>query len=195
VARGRSKKVVAPNRGGMAFGRNLMVLAALILAIGAYGVVQGALTLKWPRADATITSAELLRQTSTGRGMDGRSFEDGWNSFHVLYQYRVGGRDYVAGGVEPYDFGMQNSAGAAKMRERHPVGSQARIAYDPGNPAVSYLEPGPSSFALVLSGIGAFMLLVGWWVRSKAAQGIGTMNQAGATERIAKARRDGDPLV
>jgi hypothetical protein len=194
VARGRSRKVI-PNRGGMAFGRNLMVLGLLILALGGYGVVMGALTLKWPRADATITSAELLRQTNTSRGMDGRSFEDGWNSFHVLYQYRVGDRDYVAGGVEPHDFGMQNSAGAAKMRERHPVGSQAKVAYDPANPAVSYLEPGPSSFALVLSGIGAFMLLIGWWVRTKAAQGIGAMNEEGATERVAKAQRDGDPLL
>jgi Protein of unknown function (DUF3592) len=192
VARGRSKKVV-PNRGGMAFGRNLMVLALLIFGLGGYGAVMGALTLKWPRADATITSAELLRQISTSRGMDGRSFEDGWNSFHVLYQYRVGDRDYVAGGVEPYDFGMQNSAGAAKMRERHPVGSQAKVAYDPANPAVAYLEPGPSSFALVLSGIGVFMFLIGWWVRTKAAQGIGTMNEEGATERIAKAQRDGTP--
>ena len=193
MARGRSKKVV-PNRGGMAFGRNLMVLALVIFGLGAYGVVMGALTLKWPRAEATITSAELLRQTNTRRGPDGRSIEDGWNSFHVLYQYRVGDRDYVAGGVEPYDFGMQNSAGAAKMRERHPVGSLAKVAYDPGNPAVAYIEPGPSSVALVLSGIGAFMLLVGWWVRTKAAQGIGTMNEEGATERIAKAQRDGDPL-
>ena len=136
MARGRSRKVV-PNRGGMAFGRNLMVLALVIFGLGAYGVVMGALTLKWPRAEATITSAELLRQTNTRRGPDGRSIEDGWNSFHVLYKYRVGDRDYVAGGVEPYDFGMQNSAGAAKMRERHPVGSQAKVAYDPGNPAVA----------------------------------------------------------
>lgn len=193
MARGR-KKNATPNRGGMAFGRNLMVLAAAILAVGLYGVARGAMTLKWPRADATITSAELLRQTGTSRGMDGRSYDDGWNSFHVIYQYRVGDRDYVAGGVEPYDFGMQNSAGAAKMRERHPIGSQAKVAYDPGNPAVAYLEPGPSSFALVLSGIGAFMLLCGSWVRTKAAQGIGAMNEEAATERIAKARREGDPL-
>ena len=188
------KKKAAPNRGAMAFGRNLMVLALLIFALGGYGVVMGALTLKWPRTAATITSAELLRQTSTSRGTDGRSVEDGWNSFHVLYQYRVGDRDYVSGGVEPYDFGMQNSAGAAKMRERHPVGSPAKVAYDPGNPAVAYLEPGPSSVALVLSGIGAFMLLVGWWVRAKAAQGIGAMNEEGATERIARSQRDGTPL-
>ncbi len=42
--------------------------------------------------------------------------------------------------------------------------------------------------------VTAFMLLVGWWVRTKAAQGIGTMNEEGATERIAKAQRDGNPL-
>ena len=29
MAHGRSKKVVVPNRGGMAFGRNLMVLALI----------------------------------------------------------------------------------------------------------------------------------------------------------------------
>ncbi|MBL6616726.1 MAG: DUF3592 domain-containing protein, partial [Reyranella sp.] len=115
-------------------------------------------------------------------------------SFHVLYQYRVGDRDYVAGGVEPWDYGMQNSAGAEKMRQRHPIGSQARVAYDPANPAVAYLEPGPSSFALVLSGIGSFMFLCGWWVRRKASRGS-TMNEEGATERIAKAQRDGDTVL
>ena len=180
MARG-TQRTREPNRGGMAFGRNLMVLAALILALGAYGTVRGAMTLKWPRADATITSADLLRQTTTGRGPDGRSIEESWNSFHVLYRYTVDGRDYAAGGVEPWDFGMQNSAGAAKMSERHPPGSTARVAYDPRNPAIAYLEPGPSSFALVLLAIGAIMGLSGLWVRRKASQGIGTMNDEGVT--------------
>jgi hypothetical protein len=178
----------------MAFGRNLMVLGGVILALGAYGATRGALTLGWPRTEATVTSADLLRQTTTTRGMDGRDREDGWNSFHVLYRYTVGGREYVAGGVEPFDFGMQNSAGAAKMKERHPIGSTAMVAYDPKDPAVAYIEPGPSSFSLILCGIGAFMALVGFWMRRKAAQGIGEMNQPGATENIAKAMREGDPI-
>jgi hypothetical protein len=193
MARKRSASNKVPNQGGLAFGRNLMVLGGLIFAPGAYGTVEGALTLRWPRAEATITTADLVRQMSTARGIDGRSFEEGWNSFHVLYHYNVAGREYVADGVEPYDFGMQNSAGAAKMRERHPPGSKALIVYDPDNPAVAYLEPGPSSFALMLSGIGTFMALCGLWIRRKAAQGIGRVNQEGATERIAKAMRDGNP--
>lgn len=190
----RNPEKAAENRGGMAFGRNLMVLGAVILGIGAYGTYKGAMTLTWPRTSAAITSAELLRQSVQASRPDGGSREESWNSFHVLYRYRVGDREYVAGGVEPYDFGMQNSAGAAKMRERHPVGSTAEIAYDPSEPATAYLEPGPSSFALALTGVGAIMLLVGFWVRRKAAQGIGAMNEPGATESIAKALKDGDAL-
>jgi uncharacterized protein DUF3592 len=170
------RKPGEPNTGGMAFGRNLMVLGGLILALGLYGAVRGALTLGWPRAGATITTADLLRQTTTSRGPDGREREESWNSFHVLYTYTVAGKAYVAGGVEPWDFGMQNSAGAAKMNERHPPGSKAQVAYDPKNPAEAYLEPGPSSIALTLCGIGTFMALCGFWVRRKASQGIGTMN-------------------
>jgi hypothetical protein len=178
----------------MAFGRNLMVLGTLILALGAFGAIKGALTLRWPRASATITSAELLRQSVQSNRRQGGSHDDGWNSFHVLFRYRVGDVEHVSGGVEPYDFGMQNSAGAEKIRARHPVGSTAMVAYDPDNPTVAYLEPGPSSFALVLCGIGGFMALVGFWVRRKAASGIGAMNRPGATESIKKALDDGEVI-
>ena len=40
----RKPKNAVPNLGGMAFGRNLMVLAGIILAIGAYGAGRGALS-------------------------------------------------------------------------------------------------------------------------------------------------------
>jgi Protein of unknown function (DUF3592) len=167
-----------------------MVLGAIVLVIGAYGVFKGAMTLKWPRTAATITSAELLRQTGpTTRTLNGTR-EDSWNTFHVLYRYQVGAEQYVGGGIEPYDYGMQNSAGAVRMAERYPIGSISDVAYDPRNPAIAYLEPGPSSFASILTGIGSFILLVGFWVRRKAAAGIGTMNQPGATEDIAKSLRN-----
>lgn len=193
MARRKSVRGTA-NKGGMAFGRNLMVLGTMIFGIGAYATFMGAMTLTWPRVSATITSAELLRQSAPATRRTGGAQEESWNSFHVLFRYRVADRDYVAGGVEPYDLGMQNSAGAAKMKERHPVGTTAEVAYDPGNPAAAYLEPGPSSFALALTGIGSFMALVGFWVRRKSAAGIGTMNEEGATERITKARNDGDVI-
>jgi hypothetical protein len=178
----------------MAFGRNLMVLAGILLAIGLYALVRGAMTQSWPKTDATITSAALIRQhTSTAR-RDGAGAEESWNSFHVLYRYRVGDVEYVSGRVEPYDLGMQNSAGAATMRERHPEGSTSRIAYNPDDPSVAYLEPGPSSFSLALTAIGSLILAAGFWVHRKAAQGIGRMNAEGATERITRAINRGDSL-
>src|ERR1700755_1613466 len=98
-----------PNPGTMAFGRNLVVLGSLVLALGAYGAVRGAITLTWPRTEATVTSADLLRQSvDSSRSADGATTASG-NSSPVLFRSQVDGRDYIAGGVEPYDFGMQNS--------------------------------------------------------------------------------------
>jgi hypothetical protein len=161
-------------RQSLAFARNLMVLAALVFAPGVWGVVNGALTLRWPRTTATIVDSDL-RRLSTQMNNGSSRERDEWNSYSAHYSYAVNGKEYFAGRVEPYDFGMQNSAGAEKMRQRHPVGSTAQIAYNPEDPQIAYLEPGPSSFALALAGIGAFMGLCGLWVRSLAKRGIGRM--------------------
>lgn len=161
-------------RQSLAFARNLMVLAALIFAPGVWGVVNGAMTLRWPRTTATIVDSNVQRQ-STQMTSGGSRERDEWNSYSAHYSYTVNGRQYFGGRVEPYDFGMQNSAGAEKMRERHPVGSTAQIAYNPDDAQLSYLEPGPSSFALALFGIGTVMGLCGLWVRSLARRGIGRM--------------------
>ena len=156
----------------LAFGRNLIVLALLILAPGVWGAAHGAATLRWPRADAKIIDADL--RTFTRDTSDSR-YRDEWHSFAVHYSYTVGGKDYFGGRVEPYDFGMQNSAGAQRMRDRHPVGSLAKVAYDPADASLAYLAPGPSSFSLALVGIGAVIGLSGFWIRSLAKRGIGRM--------------------
>ncbi len=156
----------------LAFGRNLIVLATPILVLGLWGTAHGALTLRWPRAEAKIIDANL--RTFSGPSNDPR-VRDEWHAFSVHYSYSVGGQDYFGGRVEPYDYGMQNSAGAQKMRDRHPVGSVAQVAYDPKDPSVAYLEPGPSSFSLALTGIGAVIGASGLWVRSLAKRGIGRM--------------------
>src|SRR5213075_135008 len=127
--------------------------------------IHGALTLRWPRADATIVDADLRTQTTNSRSGP-RQLPDEWKTFSVHYRYEVGGMEYFGGGVEPYDYGMQNSAGAEKMRERHPVGSAAKVAYDSDQPRVSYLEPGPSSFSLILVVIGIVVGGAGMWVRN-----------------------------
>jgi hypothetical protein len=160
-------------RQSLAFGRNLIVLALLILVPGAWAAGKGALTLRWPRVDARVVDAKLRLQTMPS-SRDQRQ-PDVTTSFHVLYSSIVDGREYLSGSVEPYDFGMQNSAGAKKMRERHPVGSTARVAYDPAHPAIAYLEPGPSAMSLMMVAIGAIIGSSGLWIRSLARRGIGQM--------------------
>jgi hypothetical protein len=79
-------------RQSLAFGRNLIVLAALILAPGVWGSIGGALTLRWPRAQATIVDANLRLHTApSSNSLDGRP--DQWTSFLVHYVYKVEGRD------------------------------------------------------------------------------------------------------
>ncbi|WP_168195701.1 hypothetical protein [Bradyrhizobium sp. NAS80.1] len=46
----------------------------------------------------------------------------------------------------------------------------------------------------MIAGIRAFMTLSGFWVRRKAAAGIGTMNEPGATEAIARNHNEGQSL-
>lgn len=160
-------------RQSLAFGRNLIVLALLILVPGLWAAAKGALTLRWPRADARVLDARLRLQTMPS--LRDQRQPDVTTSFHVLYSYVVDGHEYLGGRVEPYDFGMQNSAGAKKMRERHPVGSTVRVAYDPADPAIAYLEPGPSSMSLMMIGISVIIGGSGLWVRSLARRGIGQM--------------------
>ena len=172
----KKKDRAQPSLPSMRFGRLLTILGAPIFLLGAWGAVQGARTWQWPRADAIVIDSDLKRYEGEIRRVGNREYDrDHWYSFAVHYRYEVGSIEYVAGGVEPYDFGMQNSAGAQKMNDRHPVGSTARIAYDPANPRVAYLEPGPSSFSLALVGIGFVIGLAGLWVRSLARRGIGHM--------------------
>jgi len=161
-------------RQSLAFGRNLIVLAALILAPGAWAAAKGALTLRWPRADAKIVDASLRLQTAQSSSRIDRR-PDEWTSFIVHYTYAIGGKDYWSGRVEPYDFGMQNSAGAKKMQDRHPIGSTAKVAVDPNDPAVAYLEPGPSSMSLAMVAIGVVIGASGLWIRNLARRGIGEM--------------------
>jgi hypothetical protein len=163
-------------RQSLAFGRNLIVLALIILIPGLWAAYKSALTLRWPRADAKVVDARLRLQTMPNNSTTQRRQQpDVTASFHVLYSYSVGGREYLSSRVEPYDFGMQNSAGARKMQDRHPVGSTAKVAYDPDDPTVSYIEPGPSSMSLMMVGIGVVIAASGLWVRSLAKRGIGEM--------------------
>jgi len=165
--RKKTKKVGKPD---MRMSYLLFGLALIAFGFGAWAALNGAATLRWPRAPAKIVDARLtlhLRQTRD------RDQPDQRHTFAVHYQYTVAGRDYFGSGIEPYDLGVQNSGGAVKMRDRFPVGSTAQVAYNPNDPSEAYLMPGPSSFSLILLGIGVAFALMGGLARRMIRVGPG----------------------
>jgi hypothetical protein len=185
----RAKK---PNRGGMAFGRNLAILGFIPFVLGAYATAMGAMTLSWPRAEATIIGCEHIWPEGDRRNIGSPDNPKGWSTAHITYSYRARGEERTGSGVQAYTLGLANAAHEDELCVTYQPHQQVKIAYDPGNVNVTYLEPGPSSPALMLLGVGAFMMLCGWWAYSLSRRGIGTMNAEGATERIKRHRDTAD---
>ena len=147
-----------------------LAIGVISLALGAFAAVNGALTLRWPRADAEVVSADLKLHETERR--DQRT-PDRRHTFAIAFVYIVDGQRYLSHGIEPEDFGMQNSGDAVKLANTHRIGSKVQIAYDPANPHVSYLKPGPSSFSLMLLGIGVAFILVAGLARRMVRVGPG----------------------
>jgi uncharacterized protein DUF3592 len=185
----RAKK---PNRGGMAFGRNLAILGLIPFVLGAYATVMGAMTLRWPRAEAIIIGCEQVWPENDSRNIGSPEHSKGWSTAHLTYAYHAGGEERTGSGVEAYALGLVNAAHEDELCLTYQPHQQVKIAYDPGNVDVAYLEPGPSNPALMLLGIGAFMMLCGWLVHTLARRGIGRMNAEGATEHIKRHRDSAD---
>jgi len=161
-------------RGVRNFGRFLLFVAATPFALGLYGCVMGALTLRWPQAQATILGSDLRIVVSESR--DSSSSLPGSSAFvDVAYTYTVNGRDYVSGDIEPYTWGMQNAALARIHKERYPKDALVSAAYNPDNPAIAYLEPRPSATSMMFLGVGLIMGLSGLYVLWCAKRGIGRM--------------------
>ena len=148
----------------------LLALGVLAFGAGAHAAWQGYKTLDWPRAPATIVDVRFTEYQSRDRTLDR---PDNWHTVAVRYRYTVAGRERLGTGTEPWDYNMQSASAAKAMQERFPVGASAQVAYDPQDPSVSYLVPGPSSFSLGLIGIGAFFLMADGLARRMIRVGPG----------------------
>lgn len=162
-------------RGVRNFGRLLLIVAATPFVLGLYGCVMGALTLQWPRTEARILGSDLRIHLTQTRGPDGTSKADTRATVDVAYSYNVNGREYVGGEIEPYTWGMQNSALSRIHKERYPKDAVVSAGYNPENPAIAYVEPRPSATSMMFLGIGLIMGLSGLYVLWCAKRGIGRM--------------------
>jgi hypothetical protein len=144
------------------FGTLLLVLAAVPFALGLWGTAQGLLTLGWPRADGLIEYASLSVSEADDRGRTSASIS-------IRYSYVVDGKSHSGSAIAPYTFGMQNSAQARAQHDRYARDMPVKVAYDPSDPSIAYLEPGPSSTSLMLVAVGLIIGLTGLLIKRLAA--------------------------
>lgn len=170
----------------------LAVLGTIAFGFGAWGAYNGWLTLKWPRAAAEIVDARLTQHERETRDVQR---PDRWTTFDVHYLYRIDGKVHLGGGIEPYAFNMQNSAGAKKMADAYPVGATTTVAYNPKDVSEAYLMPGPSSFSLVLLAIGAIFWLVALLARRMIRVGPGESDEDEPVKVAAKKPVALDPAI
>ena len=170
----------------------LAVLGCIAFGFGAWGAWNGQQTVKWPRAEAEIVDAKLTRHERETRDVHR---PDRWTTFDVHYLYRVDGKVYLGGGIEPYAFNMQNSAGAKKMADVYPVGAKTTVAYNPANVSEAYLMPGPSSFSLILLAIGVIFFLVALLARRMIRVGPGEDDEDEPVKAAAKKPVTLDPSI
>ena len=169
-----------------------LFIAVPCLVMGAWGAINGARTLRWPRVEAQIVGADH-RVVETER-RDQRQ-PDKRHTFAVSYVYTVDGQRYLSHNIEPDDFGMQSSGDAIKLTNAYPVGSTAQVAYDPANPTIAYLKPGPSSFSLLLVGMGVGFMLLGGLARRMVRVGPGEDDEDKPKRTAAKPKVTLDPEI
>jgi hypothetical protein len=146
----------------------LMVAGLPFLLLGGWGIYQGMATRSWPRAEGMILASNLrVRESESTRSSNsGIRDRSETATVDIRYKYTVNGTRYESDGIEVADFGLQNSAAARKQHEKYPPGTVVQVAYNPANPAVAYLEPGPGSVSMMLAGVGTGLVLVGLMVRN-----------------------------
>ncbi|MGE3690738.1 MAG: DUF3592 domain-containing protein [Novosphingobium sp.] len=110
----------------------------------------------WPMTQGHVLTSDIQARTHTVGNTGGRSTA---YYAHVVYQYRVGGADYVGNRMSPgaeLGYGSRNRAMARAAR--YPVGAEVTVWYNPLDPNEAVLDLNAPRMTL-LYWIGGCMLL------------------------------------
>lgn len=166
----------------------LVGLGTALASLGGRGLWLGFETTRWPRVEAEIVDSRVtVRVDASSRGtptigLASSGTRDEFASYAANFVYTVDGRDHLGHGIERGDLGLQNSEKSRELGLAHPVGSKARVAVNPADADDAYLVPGPSSAAMMLTGVGLALVGIGLWVRAVSVP-------AGAPTRPRRDRR------
>jgi hypothetical protein len=160
---GRCIPAICLTTGGLLLAIALIWVANAWLSAPAWATVDGQIVQAGVTSDMRTTS----RISGNHRG-GGNTHEVMFYSPDVVYNYRVGGRDYTGigigdGGDYSYDSPGEADAAVAPYRQRLNV----TVYYDPADPERSCLD---TSFMLgfvpwVIGGIGLLLLVLGLGLR------------------------------
>lgn len=138
-----------------------MVLAGVvILGLGgkaAYWVVgdtwRGVASPTWETTQGTVVQSGLGQAYSSRVGAK--------YSLAVVYRYSVDGREYENDRLSFPEWSASGSESyyRKQLESKYPLGGSCTVYYNPGNPAESCLEPGPSILFIVVMGPLAIGLL------------------------------------
>lgn len=142
-----------------------ILFAGVFLALGLWQITAGIQTVLlaarsngWPRVSAVITASTV----STNRGGRSKSYQP-----RIEYSYSVDGRIYSARQIRIVTQLPRAESFAKECAGRYPVGTNAKAAYKPGEPATAVLEPGLSKGAFVGLVGGAGIIIFGAFLLSQ----------------------------
>lgn len=119
----------------------LFVLAGVFTSIWGWTIIRSAKqTLQWPKTDGHIKISEPASTLDA-------------HLPHIVYDYTAEGQQYqstlqLPGGTTP------SPELAARYVERFPAGATIQVAYNPDQPDISTLEPGPRDGDWLIFSIG-----------------------------------------
>ena len=144
----------------------LLLLGVPLFIAGFLAVLNGMYTRKWPRADAVIRQSGAPTIEPDMPGEPGHTHRTALVSADFSYEYAIGGAKFLGDGITPFSLVRLSSSSMQKLHRQYPAGAHVKVAYDPHNPTISYLEPGVSLAAKALFAAGSVMLSIAWLLRS-----------------------------
>jgi hypothetical protein len=127
---------------------SLFIIAGLLTTMwGLWIIVQGRKTLQWPSVEGVIQESDIA------------SDKDDLLP-HILFRYSVGQANYEQTMQFPGDI-TPTQEFATSYVQKYPAGSRIPVYYDPENPEIATLEPGPGKGDWLVFAMGLGTLLFG----------------------------------
>ena len=126
-----------------------IIAGFVLLGFGVRNIWRAHAAENWPTTTGTIVSSEVKRNRSSETTTYGAA---------VVYDYEVGGREYVQSRITFGDSSRGDPAYAERIVRRYQPDREVTVYYDPEDPSLAVLEPSSGGSWLLLLIGGAFIV-------------------------------------